>query len=288
MHRDEGLDNFEPGTAAPKWRASAKIDRLRCREIRNCRACFEEQRLTGIWLTILVLAVLFLATLIRSAFGFGEALIAVPLLALLIPVNVAAPVAVLTSITVAAIVLAQDWSEVHVQSAGWLVFSTCFGIPLGLLLLTRVPEQVVKAALAVVIVAFSSYSLLSRRQFALNNDRMAGLFGFLAGVLGGAYGMNGPPLVIYGTLRGWSPRHFRATLQGYFLPASLMVMVGYWLSGLWTPTVTRYYLLSLPAVIVAVFIGRLLNRRMHGPRFLIYIHAGLTLIGTVLLIQALS
>jgi uncharacterized membrane protein YfcA len=40
--------------------------------------------------TLLVLAVVFLATLIRSAFGFGEALIAVPLLALLMPVEVAA------------------------------------------------------------------------------------------------------------------------------------------------------------------------------------------------------
>jgi hypothetical protein len=34
-----------------------------------------------------MLAVVFLATLIRSAFGFGEALVAVPLLALLISVG---------------------------------------------------------------------------------------------------------------------------------------------------------------------------------------------------------
>ncbi len=52
-----------------------------------------------------MLAVLGLATVIRSAFGFGEALVAVPLLALLIPVEVAAPVAVLVSITVAGVVL---------------------------------------------------------------------------------------------------------------------------------------------------------------------------------------
>lgn len=99
--------------------------------------------------TFQVLAVLFLATLIRSASGFGEALVAVPLLALLMPIEVAAPVAVLTSITVAAVVLVQDWSEVHVRSAGWLVLSTLFGIPLGLLLLTRVAEPVVKTVLAV-------------------------------------------------------------------------------------------------------------------------------------------
>ena len=70
------------------------------------------------WATLAVAAVIFLATLIRSAFGFGEALVAVPLLALLIPVEVAVPLAVLFSITVAAIVVLQDWHKVHLGSAG--------------------------------------------------------------------------------------------------------------------------------------------------------------------------
>jgi uncharacterized membrane protein YfcA len=234
------------------------------------------------------MAILFLATLIRSAFGFGEALVSVPLLALLMPVGVAAPVAVLTSITVAGVILLQDWSEVHVRSAGRLVLSTVAGIPLGLLLLTRVAEPVVKGVLAVVIISFSLYSLAGRRKLALESDRAAWAFGFGAGVLGGAYGMNGPPLVIYGALRGWSPRHFRATLQGYFLPASLMVMGGYAYLGLWTQAVTRYFLMSLPAVLVAILIGRVLNRRMHGARFLLYVHAGLVLIGGMLLVQAVK
>jgi hypothetical protein len=41
------------------------------------------------WTTVPVLAIIFVATLIRSAFGFGEALVAVPLLALLMPIEVA-------------------------------------------------------------------------------------------------------------------------------------------------------------------------------------------------------
>src|SRR5438105_3911443 len=137
--------------------------------------------------TLPVLAVLFLATLIRSAFGFGEALVAVPLLALLIPVKVAAPLAVLVSITVAGLVLLQDWREVHAGSAGRLVLSTLFGAPFGLLLLTTVAEPVVKAALAVVIIAFSAYRLVGRSRLVLEDDRLAWMFGFAAGVLGGAY-----------------------------------------------------------------------------------------------------
>jgi hypothetical protein len=233
-----------------------------------------------------VLAVIFLATLIRSAFGFGEALVAVPLLALLIPVKVAAPVAVLVSITVAGVVLLQDWHEVHVGSAWRLVVSTLFGTPFGLLVLTTVAEPVVKAALAAVIIAFSTYRLIGRSRFVLEDDRLAWLFGFGAGVLGGAYGMNGPPLVVYGALRGWSPERFRATLQGYFLPASLVGMGGYWLAGLWVPAVTRYYLTSLPVVLAATFLGRVVNRCMDARQFLLYVHIGLIMIGTILLIQS--
>lgn len=234
-----------------------------------------------------VVPVILVATLIRSAFGFGEALIAVPLLSFFIPIQVAAPLAVLVSITVALFVVVQDWSEVHARSAGLLVFSTLLGVPIGLLALTHVAEPVVKAALACVILAFSTFSLLSKRSYRLKNDRLAGLFGFFAGILGGAYGMNGPPLVIYGALRGWSPRHFRATLQGYFLPASAAVMVGYWCSGLWTAAVNRYYVVCLPVVVGATLLGRVLNRRMHGPRFLIYIHVGLIVIGSILLAQGI-
>jgi uncharacterized membrane protein YfcA len=238
--------------------------------------------------TLPVLAVIFLATVIRSSFGFGEALVAVPLLALLIPVEVAAPLAVLVSITVAGIIVLQDWHKVHLHSAWRLVVSTLFGIPLGLLLLTAVAEPVVKATLAVVIIAFSLYSLISRASFELKNDRLAWLFGFSAGVLGGAYGMNGPPLVIYGALRRWSPEHFRATLQGYFLPASLVGMAGYWLAGLWVPAVTRYYVLSLPLAVTAIFLGRMVNQRLRGRSFLRYVHVGLILVGTMLLIQSVG
>jgi hypothetical protein len=100
--------------------------------------------------------------------------------------------------------------------------------------------------------------------------------------------MNGPPLVIYGALRRWSPQHFRATLQGYFLPASILTMGGYWLAGLWTQTVTGYYLIALPAVVVATFLGRVVNRHMSGHSFLLYVHIGLIMTGALLLAQAMA
>jgi hypothetical protein len=236
-----------------------------------------------------VMIVVFIATLIRSAFGFGEALIAVPLLAFRIPVEVAAPLAVLISITVAAVIVAQDWRKIHFSSARWLVLATFLGIPIGLVFLKLCGDRAVKIVLAAIIIAFAVYALIGRRRLHLKHDSRSWLLGcgFFAGVLGGAFGMNGPPLAIYGAMRRWSPQHFRATLQGYFLPASLLGMLDYALAGLWTPTVTHYYFWSLPAVLVAVLIGRAVNNRMAGEGFLRYIYIMLIAIGAILMAQAI-
>lgn len=240
-------------------------------------------------LTVYVLIVIFLATLVRSTFGFGESLVAVPLLALRIPLEIAVPLSVLVSITVAGIVVLQDREKIHLRSAGWLIFFTLFGIPLGLYILTSGDEKTVKAGLGTIIIAFSIYSLWGKKPIRLINDSWGWLFGcgLSAGILGGAYGLNGPPLVMYGAMRRWSAQHFRATLQGYYLPASILAMVGYWLKGLWGPALTHYFLWSLPVMLPAIFLGRAINHRLHGEDFFKYVYIGLIFTGALLLAQSL-
>jgi len=232
--------------------------------------------------TVQVIATLFVATVIASAFGFGEALVAVPLLALFMPMDVVVPLVVLVSITLGVVVTAQDWRQVEVRSTGTLLLFSALGTPFGLGLLMNVPAQLVKGLLALVIMAFSVYSLTVRRTWP-GVQRREWLFGFMAGVLGSAYGMPGPPVVMYGTMRGWSPQHFRATLQGYFLPASIITAVGYWFTNLWSPAVIHYFVASLPGVLVAIFLGGIINRRLSGQVFHRYVHIGLIVIGLMLL-----
>ncbi len=240
--------------------------------------------------TISVLAIVFVATFFRSAFGFGEALVAVPLLALYLPLTVAAPLAVLLSVVVAGFVVIQDWHNVHLQSAGWLFLSTLLGIPIGLRLLTSPHQIAIRIGLALLIIAFSVFCLSGKSppQIKGAGKMWLACCGFVAGILGGAYGMNGPPLVVYGSMRRWSPQQFRATLQGYFLPASATGLIGFWLAGLWIPAVTHYFLLSLPAAIPAIYVGRIVNHRLRGDRYLRYVHGLLAGIGLTLLIETLK
>lgn len=233
------------------------------------------------------MAVVLLATTVRSAVGFGDVLIAVPLLTLFLPVKVAVPLAVLTTLLAAIQIVIQDWRSIHWRSAAVLVAATIPGVPIGIYVLRNVPERTVQAVLGLLIGGFAIYSLRRGRGPELRDDRHAWIFGFAGGVLGGAYGINGPPLVVYGAMRRWSREHFRATLQAYFLPASLIGLAGYWVAGIWTAEVNRLFVWTLPAIVVATLLGRTINRLLHPERFLDYIYMMLVAIGALMLWQSL-
>jgi hypothetical protein len=232
--------------------------------------------------------VLFIASLIRSAFGFGEALVAVPILTIWIPLQSAAPLAVLASVTVALIVVAQDWKHIHIRSAVGLLLSTLLGLPIGLWLLTSTHQTALRFALGAVITLFSVYASIVRRRMHLHVESKVWMvvFGAIAGFLGGAFGMNGPALAVYGALKQWPPAKFRATLQAYFLPASTMGLIGFWRSGVWTGSVTREFLYAIPVIIPAVLIGRYISNRINQEVFSKYIYVALILVGCVLMIQS--
>ncbi len=237
--------------------------------------------ITGIFL------ISFLATLVRSTFGFGESLVAVPLFSFFMPVNLAVPLSVLISVLVALLVVIQDHRRIEMRSAKWLILSAIPGIPLGVMVLTYGNPATVKIILGLLITGYAVYSLFAKNVLRLQHDNRVWLLicGFLSGIFGGAFGLNGPPLVVYGNLRSWDAKTFRATLQGYFLPASLLGLAGYYWKGLISNEVIKYFLIALPAALPAIFLGRWLNHRLQGERFYSYVYFGLLVIGCVLLLN---
>lgn len=236
-----------------------------------------------------VFLISFLATLVRSTFGFGESLVAVPLFSILMPIEVAVPLSVMMSVLVALVVVVQDHKKIHVDSAKWLIIYAIIGIPIGLLVLVYGNEHWVKMGLGSLIILYSVYSMFTKSSLHLERDSKFWLFicGFLSGILGGAYGVNGPPLVVYGNLSRWNAKQFRATLQGYFLPVSFVGLIGYFAKGLMTVEVFHLFAISLPAVIPAIFLGRFLNHKLKDGAFFRYVYFGLLLIGVFLIVDTM-
>jgi len=239
-------------------------------------------------LTIIVLFIILVSTLVRVVFGFGNALIAMPLLALVIGVRVATPLIALVGALVALAMLVTEWRSVQLGDTWRLTLSSLVGIPIGLWFLKGSHEALVKGVLAVLTIGFSSYNLLKPRLITLRDDRLSYGVGFIAGILGGAYNTNGPPIIIFGTLRGWSAADLRATLQGYFLLTGVIILVSHRLAGLWTPEVLHLFTLSLIPIALTQLFGRRLSRAIPEKRYDRYINLFLLVTGLALLAQVIS
>jgi hypothetical protein len=239
--------------------------------------------------TIVVLAILFVSSLVRAVFGFGNALVAMPLLAMTpLGMQAATPIVALIATIMSFVIVVNDWKIIDLRSTWRLLAATVPGIPFGLLLLKGPFEAAGKVLLALIIIGFSFYCLVRPRLITLKHEWAAYPFGFIAGILGSAYNSNGPPIVIYGTVQKWPPDHFRANLQGYFFPANVIIIVGHWMGGLWTPTVGWYFTLSLPIILVSILLGNTLNRMIPQGHFDRLVHILLILIGTLLLIHTVA
>lgn len=245
--------------------------------------------MSEVFIIVLIIVIAFAATLFRSTFGFGEALIAVPFFSLFLPVETAVPLAVMMSVLVASVILIHDHSKVYFRSAIGLILFAAMGIPVGLIVLFYGNEMIIKVALGLIIILYALYVLIGKNSFKLKSDNKFWLFicGFISGVFGGAYGVNGPPLVVYGNIRGWDAQYFRATLQAYFLPAGLLSMIGYVSKGLIEQYVVMHFVYSIPAIIPAIFIGRYLNKKIKSGIFYTYVYYGLIVVGVMLILNSL-
>lgn len=237
---------------------------------------------------IFVVAVIFVAAFIRSALGFGDAVVAMPLLAMAVGLRRATPLVAFMGPTISIMILARHWHRVELKTAGRLIAATLLGIPLGVYGLARLPETPLRIALGLIILLYGLFGL-AKPEVRLRHEGswVPWLVGWTAGVLGGATNTNGPPIVAYAMLKGWPPEDFRATLQGYFLPTGLAILVGHGLAGLWTGTVLRSWLYSLPAIVLGVILGGLLNKKLTHEIFAKLVYASLAAMGTVMLVREL-
>jgi uncharacterized membrane protein YfcA len=234
---------------------------------------------------VLILSVLFLAALTRATLGFGDALVGMPLLALMVDIKMAAPLMAFLAVIIAISMLIQNWRNVDLKSAWRLILSSLIGIPLGLLLLKNVPEVYVRWLLGVVLVLFGLYNLLQPNLPAVQSRPLAYLMGFLGGILGGAYNTNGPPVIIFGKLSRWSPERFRATLQCYFVPSAIFIFLGHGIGGLWTTQVLHLFIFASPTVLLAFGLGTLLSKRIAQGAFDRFVYFALIIMGLLMFID---
>ncbi len=232
----------------------------------------------------LLFGIIFFAALLQTTSGFGFALMAMPLVALVIGVKAAAPLVALVGWTLYAVNLVRYRRSVERRVLLPLAVAAALGVPVGVWALTNVDEDVVKSLLGVILIAYALYSLWRPQTAPLRSELWAYPAGFLAGVLGGAFNTPGPPVIIYGNLRQWSRNLFRSTLQALFLFSSSLVILSHIAAGNLTAATIPTYLLLVPALLLGVWAGSIIDRRISNERFRGLVLALILATGVLLLI----
>jgi uncharacterized membrane protein YfcA len=238
----------------------------------------------SISLIVVALAVLFIAALTKSVLGFGESLVAIPLLTLLIGIQVATPLASLIASSVTLLLIARNWRQIDFAATWRLTLAAVVSVPIGVLGLKRLPEAWTTTALGLFLILIGLFYLSRPTLRARTGKAWMYVFGAWSGVLAGAYNIGGPPIMIYGTIRHWPPTQFRATLQGYFFWVNLMLLASHASAGLWTPQVLQLFALSIPVMLVAFWLGNRIGDRLPTATFERILYMALIVLGVMLII----
>jgi hypothetical protein len=233
----------------------------------------------------LLAIIIFFAYLTLSLTGFGHALVAMPFLVPLLGVHIAAPLVALTAVTGEVIMLIRYRRQLNFRTVWRLIIAALCGVPLGVALLRQADPRIVLLILGLVSSGYGLYALLDLRLPEIHHPNWAFAFGFVTGLLSGAYNTGGPPVVIYGNCRRWPPAEFKSSLQGLFIAMDITIVLTHAVSGNFTPPVWQGYVIAVPALLLGLFAGFQLERRVDPALFrklvlILLIVAGLRLILT--------
>jgi uncharacterized protein len=200
------------------------------------------------------LVVIFFAYIIRGIAGFGSALIAVPLLALILPLTIVVPLVVMLDYLASATQGIGDRSLVNWKNIWPLLPFSLVGVLCSLFLLNTLDKKILSILLGAFIILFAIYQLLPIK-WGTAKIWSAAPFGFLGGMVGTLFGTGGPFYVIYLSLRKLDKSEFRATFASIFLIDGAFRLIGFAANGSFDQETQGYLLLLLPFAASGLFIG---------------------------------
>lgn len=236
---------------------------------------------------ILSFIIIFFAAMIQGVTSFGFSLIAVPLLALLMPLDIIVPMLVLFSLILNILVYSKIDGHINKKQIAILIFCGLISIPIGIYGLSVVDDKIIKLVVGLIIVV-SALAMQFGFKVTFKRQNIAyGLTGFLSGILNGASSLSGPPVILLLSNEGADKNNFRKTLATYFMTLNLFSIPMFLLSGFLTGEVMLDSIKLFPALLVGTLLGIKLGDKIPDGIFrkitlvLIFVMGVLTLISGI-------
>ena len=230
------------------------------------------------------------ASFVQRTIGFGFGIFIMTALPFLMPsYGEAVTLSGLLSLTSAAVVMFKylkyvTWKRFLPIVASFVIFST-----LAICMLDKIEGHAMRMILGIVLIIISLY-------FSFFKDKLQKIIrptpdwqlgaGAASGVMGGLFGMHGPPVVLYLVASEPDKDHYMGMIQTYAFVTNLtMLAVRAW-NGYVTPTVGTTYIYGLIGLAVGVLAGNWAYNRIPNRIFTYVVYAYIAFSGLIILLTA--
>ena len=218
-----------------------------------------------------VAVVVFGAFVVRGMSGFGAGMIAVPLLAFVIPLQLAVPLCSLLVFVLFVVMLIRDREKVVWPELWLLVPPTIVGAVLGLWLFAVLDNRMLVSMLGGFLVLYALYMLvvsvlgLPQLRCSQRWAMPAGFFGSFFDTLFGGGG--GTLVVIYVNARGVTRAGFRATVAALWFFEMIARIGGYAWAGFYDSQTLLLFVALLPLVWAGTVVGERVGNKVDSDTF---------------------
>ncbi len=230
------------------------------------------------------------ASFVQRTVGFGFGIFIMTALPFLMPsYGEAVTLSGLLSLTSATVVMIKylkfvTWRRLLPMVGAFVLFSS-----VAILLLDRIEGRTMKIVLGAVLILISLY-------FSFFKEKLQKIIrptrgwqlgtGSVSGVMGGLFGMHGPPVVLYLISSEPDKDHYMGMIQTYAVVTNITMLIVRAFSGYVTPAVGTSYIYGLAGLVVGILAGNWVYRRIPGRIFtyVVYVYIGIS--GAIILFTA--
>ncbi|MEI7438669.1 MAG: sulfite exporter TauE/SafE family protein [Thermoleophilia bacterium] len=216
--------------------------------------------MTTILTTILAMVIILIAASVRGYSGFGFALIGVAGLSIISAPSVAIPTVLVLEIIVGLLLLPPVWREISWRPVLILLAGAIVLTPIGALFLIHVPTDLARIGIALAISAAALVLLFAAKPRAEPSTPTTVATGAVAGLLNGAFGISGPPIVLFFMSGDRAAGVSRASMMACFLVLDAVAVASFAIGGLVDRNVLTTVLLCLPVLALGSWLG---HRAFH-------------------------
>lgn len=237
------------------------------------------------WLACI--SIVFCAGLVQGLTGFGFSMVAVSALSLLLGPKIVIPMVLLYSLFMNFYMFYGCYPQMQLRRVLHLTLGAVLGIPVGTAILVLLNPDLLKIFMGASIIAFTLLLLFGFQKKTQGGPKTMWPVGFFSGLLNGSITLGGPAVILFYTNQGLSKETFRANMTAYFTVLNLLTLPLFLYNGLLTQAALQNGMLFFPGLVLGIFTGGRLVKKVSQENFRRFTFVLLLLSGSTALVSGL-